>query len=722
MTDASRTTLTRRRLMRDGALAASGALCLPWARGSAAAEIRTDSGDDRSSRWTLENDQVKRVIAFQVERGLFTEQFSHLAAHADLIAAGSTAVETGPEFSFRCDGRECTGTNGSFQLAAAEVSSLENGRALSVHLRHHELPLEVTVVYTIYNGHPAVRKHLAVRNAGTGPLHITHLNVEAISVALGAADEMTLLTQYGALPREIFYTGRSEDACLLLTNGSTGQGLAVLNEVPGYMKRTEIGGWDDPARTRIAVMYDTDLMPFERTIAPGEEFTTASSSLVPFHRGDGFHDPQWLLPSYSAQVLERRIDAAGPPWIYNTWEPFERNINRATTMELIDAASAMGMDIFTIDDGWQQEYGENAINLSAFPGGLDPIIAALEQRGMRLGLWIPMAAIGTTTAVYKQHPEWAALDQQGKPKITGTAAGPKAVMCMGTAFRDSAAERIIDAISRYRLAYVKLDLTTIFNAYGEAPGCWAKGHDHASWAESLIRIYEGISHVTRRVYEKHPDVLLDLTFELWGQKHIIDAGLLAAGDLDWMSNVDDSRPGAAGPIQARQLLYQRAVSMPVESMLIGNLHADVHPVEERFATAIGSAPVLLGDLRKLSSEDRRWFHDKVSWFKQLRKTTRLSESFFPLGSWQQTTPAAWDGFARLDRQGSGFIALFRNQSNAEHAIVNLPLLPSGEYGLHSVTAEKDLGKFTHADFARGVAVAFRPSAKVEVLELRSVKP
>jgi hypothetical protein len=32
-----------------------------------------------------------------------------------------------------------------------------------------------------------------------------------------------------------------------------------------------------------------------------------------------------------------------------------------------------------------------------------------------------------------------------------------------------------------------------------------------------------------------------------------------------MSNVDDTRAGSAGPIQARQLLYQRAVSMPVKA-------------------------------------------------------------------------------------------------------------------------------------------------------------
>jgi alpha-galactosidase len=288
---------------------------------------------------------------------------------------------------------------------------------------------------------------------------------------------------------------------------------------------------------------------------------------------------------------------------------------------------------------------------------------------------------------------------------------------MASAYRETVAARILDAVERFRLAYVKVDLTTIFNAYGEAPGCWAKGHLHGTWAESLIRIYEGISYVTRRVYDKHPDVLLDLTFELWGQKHIIDAGLLAAGDLDWMSNVDDTRPGSAGPIQARQLLYQRAVSMPVEAMLIGNLHADAHPIEARFATVIGSAPVLNGDLRKLSEADRRWWHEKISWFRNLRRTTKLSESFFPLGSWQQTTPAAWDGFARLARNGSGIISLFRNQSKAAQVLVQLPLIPPGRYKVRSAVTGKELGVFGNSDWTRGVPVDFGQDASVEVLEV-----
>ncbi|HVU48783.1 MAG TPA: alpha-galactosidase [Terracidiphilus sp.] len=715
MKERARAGLNRRQLIQSGALAASGLVLRRDVFGAVA-------GADESSgqAWTIGNDRMARTIAFKPAAGLVTTSFKALSIEVEYVLPQEARKGAGREFAFVCNGHTCAGNNGAFDFVSAHEDALAHGRSLTVVLRHKELALEVSVVYRVYDGHAALRKNLVLHNTGSAPLHISHLAVEAVDVSCGHANELTLLTQYGAVPRETFYTGRSEDAGLLLANGRTGVGMAVLSEVPGYMKRTEIGGFR-PETTPIAVMYDTDLMPFERTLAAGEQFATASASLIAFKHEDGFNDPRWAVPSYTSDVLVRRVNAQGPPWIYNTWEPFTRSINHDIAMELIEAAGAMGMDIFTIDDGWQQEYGENAVNLTAFPGGLEPILSAVESRGMRLGLWIPMAAIGTDTAVYREHPEWAALDQDGKPKFTGTAAGTKAVMCMATAYRETAAARIIDAIEKFRLAYVKLDLTTIFNAYGEAPGCWAHGHDHGDWAESLNRIYEGISYVTGRVYEKHPDVLLDLTFELWGQKHIIDAGLLAAGDLDWMSNVDDREPDSAGPLQARQLLYQRAPSMPVEAMLIGNLNGDQQPIAERFATCVGSAPVMLGDLRRLSAADRAWYRKRITWFRKFRQSKKISESFFPLGSWQQTTPAAWDGFARMTHTGDGVIALFRNESNAAEAVVLLPLMPEGRFTLRSVISGSTLWTVTKADWARGVAVQFAPDQRVEVIEVTAVK-
>ncbi len=665
--------------------------------------------------WTIGNDRIERTITFDSAAGLMTQRLTDLTTHKDLISAG----KPGLELSLACNGQNLNGS--TFRLVKADQGTMPDGKSLTILLESKTLPLQISVIYRVYDGQPAIRKWLVMKNTGSEPLHVSHLTMEAIAPSVGLSNETVLNALYGAAPRETFYTGRSEDAGLLVSNPGTGDGFAILSEVPGYMKRTEINAWYDPGRVQLRVLYDTDLMPFERTLAAGAEFQTAATSLVLFRNGDGFHDPHWVLPSYTSAILQRKSVAHGAPWIYNTWEPFERGINREITLQLIKVAGEMGMDIFTIDDGWQQEYGENTVDPKAFPGGLDSIREAVEARGMRLGLWIPMAAIGLKTPDYAQHPEWASLDQSGKPKLTSTMAGSKVVMCLATPFQDAAADRINDAIDRFHLAYVKLDLTTIFNAYGEAPGCWAKGHYHGDWAESLNMIYEGIRHVTSKVYEKHPDVLLDLTFELWGQKHVIDAGLLAAGDLDWMSNVHDATVDSAGTVQARMLLYERAPSMPVESMLIGNLHADVPNVQETFATTIGSAPLLLGDLRKLSAADQQWYHDHIAWFKQLRKNAEINQSFFPLGNWRQPSADSWDGFARLSRSGNGVIAVFRNKSEVSAVSIQLPLIPEGRFAVHSVISNKDVGAFAKEDWVRGVPVQFARGQTVEVLEVRSVR-
>ena len=182
------------------------------ASGCACARLTSSAQGNDSKSWTIGNDHVKRVITFQSGKGLFTTQLSALSTRTDFIAP---AMPVAQEFSFRCDEIVCAGTNAAFDFLSADETSLAHGKSLTLHLRHKKLPLDASVIYAVYDGHPAIRKHLLLRNTGTKTLHISHLNIEAINIALGPENETTLLTQYGTIPREIFYTGRSEDAALL---------------------------------------------------------------------------------------------------------------------------------------------------------------------------------------------------------------------------------------------------------------------------------------------------------------------------------------------------------------------------------------------------------------------------------------------------------------------------------------------------------------------------
>ena len=325
-----------------------------------------------------------------------------------------------------------------------------------------------------------------------------------------------------------------------------------MNEAPSWMKRTQMINFGEG----VSVQYETDLFPFKRLLKPGETFTSAKSGIAFFVEGRGMADPRWVLPTYTSQVLLKKGAAYLPRWFYNTWDPFTWNYDQALIHELIPIAGDMGFDIFTLDTGWSDNYNDNQVDRKKFPQGLDGIRAELAGKGMGMGMWMPIAAVGPESTAYREHPEWVMRDEEGKERVLDFPEHPTRFMCLDSPYRQWAAKKLLNLIATYHPQYVKLDLTIIFDAYGRwEAGCFAKGHDHANRDQSLIGIFEGVQYIADQVYRTFPDVLLDITYETWGQDHIIDYGLLRNVDLDWMANVNDESPLMAGPRQARTLLY-----------------------------------------------------------------------------------------------------------------------------------------------------------------------
>lgn len=652
----------------------------------------------------------QRTLLWDDAGGLRTTHFVIAATGTDVLARARAQAAFTPEFAFRLDGQPVSSLEPGWVL----THETRTDAALTLGLRHARLPIVVEVTY----GHGPRRsdKRITLHYQGVSPVTLTHVTVEQLPVEIGAPGDLQLRAHYGSLPRETFITGRVDEAAVMLVNPRSGEGVVALNEAPGHLKRVETGAWFWEGALRL--MYDTDLFPLEVRLTPGARWTSARVSLVFTQEGCDYADPRWAVPAAVADVV--RKPSAQPAWHYNTWVTCGPRPDADTVNALIPIAGRMGFDIFTIDDGWQAEYGDNAVHAERFPKGLEPLREAIEAQGMRLGLWAPLAVVApaiasaSADAIAQQ-----CRDGEGRTKTTTTAQGEQIVMCLASRYRHAAIERLTDLIARYRLAYLKLDLTTLFNAYGEAPGCHAVGHDHANAVQSIAAIYAAIAEITAGVYAVHPDVLIDLTFELWGHKHVIDYGLLRAADLDWLSNVGDNTDDAAGPRQARTLLYQRALAIPVEAMLIGNLEADTGDPAEKFATALGSCPLLLGDLRRLSSSQIEAYGRWIRKVKAFRRDVPYSESFFPLGSWQAVSVVEWDGFARLSRAGEGLIVLFRNASQASTAHVRIPLPGESHYALTSLFTGQSCGERSAAEFRAGFDLDFQDGA-VLVITVRLV--
>ena len=668
-----------------------------------------------SGPWVLSNGVVSRTIAFDAQHGLVTQSWKNLADGREFIDPAQQTMDSYcREFRFSVNDRAYTGTPAQFTLAHAEESTDSAGN------RHLDLALTarsgvaVTLHYILPTGATGIRQFLSIRNDAAQPMELSHLSVACEPIAPAQPDELLAYGGYGEDPREIFFTGRADDVAILLENAASGDGVAVLSEVPGVLRRTEVGviGKWHQWEPGVDAMYDTDLFPFERTLAPGESFTTAAVSFVLYQRGTA-QDPHWLIPQYVLANVAR--PAALPQWMYNDWEPFEAKIGAADLAAVERTVAASGFGIFVIDDGWEQKRGDNTVDAARFPQGLAPLAKIAQQTGMHFGLWSPMAVASPVAPLVANHPEWICHDQNGKTRLM---AG-MVQMNLASSYRNDALERLSDLVRSYGLSYIKLDLTTAFNTYGEQPGCYGPGGEHsASRAdhEVIPRDYEALAYIANELHRRFPGLLIDYSFELWGGKHLIDYGLLRDADLDWMSNVADRGPTDAGPRAARMLLDERGMAVPAESMLIGNLQGDTSSWRVRAATEMGSWPLLLGDFRRVSPQDRAHYADWIARFRALREQVPLNESFFPLGAWRQPRSNRWDGFARFSRTGEGLVVLFRNSANDASAHISIPGFPDGDVTARMWDSSQVLS-WTGAQLRRGVDIPIS-GIDAEVLELR----
>lgn len=682
----------------------------------AAAALCAQNAAPAAGSWTLNNALVSRVIAFDAPDGLVTRSWKNLADNREFIDAKQETLDSYcREFRFSLNDRAYTALPAQFTLAHAQESTDAAGvRHLDLSFEARDRAASVTVHYILPAGSTGIRQYLSIRNNTAHPLTLSHLSIACEPIAPAQPNDLLAYGGYGEQPREIFFTGRTGDVAILLESASSGDGVAVLSEVPGVLKRTEVGviGKWHQWEPGVVAMYDTDLFPFERTLDPGETFTTAAVSFVLYQRGTA-QDPHWIIPQYVSANIAR--PAVLPLWTYNNWEPFETRIGAAQLIDVERAVAQAGFGLFVIDDGWEKMRGDNAVNTALFPNGLAPIEKLAAQLGMQFGLWSPMAVADPHAPVVTEHPEWVCHDENGKVRLM---AG-MVQMNLASPFRDNALERLSDLIQHYGLRYVKLDLTTAFNTYGEMPGCYGPGGEHASTRadhEVTARDYEALAYIAQELHRRFPRLLIDYSFEMWGGKHLIDYGLLRDADMDWMSNVADRVPTDAGPRAARMLLYQRGMAIPAETMLVGNLQAETGSWRVRAATEMGSWPLLLGDFTKISPQDRAHYAAWIARYRNLREQVPMNQSFFPLGAWRQPRSDRWDGFARLSRKGEGLIVLFPNHAHDAAAHVSIPGFPDGKVTARVWDSTQSF-QWTGSELRGGVDIPLS-GAGAEVIELR----
>ena len=187
-------------------------------------------------------------------------------------------------------------------------------------------------------------------------------------------------------------------------------GLAVGHIEPRPRLMSLPVSMPDAAHARVAVRSSR-----QQTLKPGESFHTLRT-FVSVHQGDYFRtltEYRRLMMRQGFQMASAPEGAFGPIWC--AWG-YGRSVQLKQVYDTLPTAKKLGFAWVTLDDGWQNNYGDWAVDPKKFPNGdadMKALVDRIHAEGFRAQLWwSPLSAV-TGSNLLKDHPDWALLNEDG---------------------------------------------------------------------------------------------------------------------------------------------------------------------------------------------------------------------------------------------------------------------------------------------------------------------
>lgn len=259
-----------------------------------------------------------------------------------------------------------------------------------------------------------------------------------------------------------------------------------------------------------------------------------------FYSGSDLETGKAMIRNYLFNQICEKPASRVPEYYYNTWglqredrnKPLRGILTYDRIYEEIEYAAELGVDIFVLDDGWENKQGEWFPNTERLPQGLAPIKERLDEHGIKMGLWFSPMGIDTASQRYKDHPEWVIKDSEGNP-ILAQWDHPAFDFVGGffDVFIDDC-KKLIDQGCRF----MKWDAINTF--YSRLPDL---DHGSADYPEEEIQArYEYLLpiYVTRAMeiltdYEPELVIEMDLTE---ARRVMVGLAPLSQGKVFWMNN------------------------------------------------------------------------------------------------------------------------------------------------------------------------------------------
>jgi alpha-galactosidase len=632
------------------------------------------------------------------------------------------------EFSFLLDEEKVTGKTG-WELVNTEEIRQNNQIVHKIVLKGNteiNRNLELTVSYIIYPELPIIRKKLDFRNTGSAEIKIESLDVESLNVPWGNTHNV-IYQNYARYKYIGPFLGNWNDPLILSHDPVHHHGIVVGNEAPGVLKRTTV--CLDGRSLTAGLTHAGQDYAFRKWLKPGEEWES-TWVFTGLYAGKNPHDvvngsvSDFVRKHMGIRLTEIPVK---PTFVYNTWNPFRRDVNEKLIMELADAAAACGVEEFIIDDGWQVGFGDWEIDYEKFPNGLKPVFEYIKSKGMKPGLWLSMGAASKNSKVFQEHPEWFARYRDGNfVNLHSEHEQGRYSACFTTGWKDYIRDKILNLVQEHGLEYVKLDFAIVASAYRFDPdvsGCFAENHTHKDRQESYLEIYRAAWQMFDELHDAAPNLFIDCTFETMGELQLIDYDMCKHAEGNWLSNFEGKAP--FGSARVRQMSWWRAPVIPATALVIGNQSLDDDEAMYSFKSLCGSLPIMLGDPREMSTEKQQQFKAYANWLRDMENKHQVMLFRQDLPGFGEPQHGSWDGFQRINTEtkSGGIVGVFKQFSAVDEQWITLNFLDEKkDYVVKLAPSGEIVARGTGRELRdKGFKVVFEDEVQGELFEVEQIQ-
>ncbi|MGR3765887.1 alpha-galactosidase [Rossellomorea sp. NS-SX7] len=534
-------------------------------------------------------------------------------------------------------------------LPATYAEHEDEAETVVVTLEDVTAGLQMDVFYTVYHERDVIVRSVKLRNVGDG--HVVIERLLSASVDLPHSD-FEFIHLHGSWIRERHVAESPLRKGLQSIDSKKGVSSSLHNpffalkspdttesqgEVYGFnlvYSGNFFGGVEVDLYDTSRALIGVNPFGFEWKLGSGEVFQTPEAVMVYSDQGlNGMSQSFHRL--YESRLVRGEWRGKERPILINNWEATYFDFNEEKILEICNAASELGIELFALDDGWFQgrnddttSLGDWTVDRRKLPHGIEGLSEkVLEETGMSFGLWVEPEMISEKSELYKAHPDWV-LGVKDRPLSHGR----------NQFILDLSKQEVVDyledtlsaILSSSPISYVKWDMNRNMTEVGSA----SVPSDRQG--EVSHRYVLGLYLLLDRLTGKFPHILFE-SCASGGNR--FDPGMLYYMPQTWTSDNTDA-------IERLKIQWGTSLVYPLSSMGAHVSSCPNHqtgrstPLDTRFNVSMFGAFGYELDATQFSEEEKQEVRKQVRFVKENRKLLQFG-TFYRLLSPFEGNDTAW---------------------------------------------------------------------------------